>query len=125
MSMRISERLAGAGLLCLMLVACDGAATTPAASATGQGAGLADCAIGAGARWNRNCSVEREGDVLTFRHGDGGFRRFRIVRDGHGLVAADGAEKAHITVVGKGQIEVAVAQDRYRLPATIADTIKP
>ena len=37
--------------------------------------------------------------------------------DGRGLVSADGSEPAKVTVVGDGLIEVAVAGDRYRLPA--------
>jgi hypothetical protein len=35
------------------------------------------------------------------------------------VVAADGAEPATVRIVEDGMIEVTVAQDRYRLPATL------
>ena len=63
---------------------------------------------------------DRGGDMLTLRHPDGGFRRLRIVRDGRGLVSADGAEEAKLAIIDKGLIEVAIGADRYRLPATVA-----
>lgn len=119
---RISETIWGdglrAGLLCLALSACG------EASVVGNGSepddGRAECAIGPEADWARDCLVERDGKLLTLRHTDGGFRRFRIVDDGHGLVPADGAEQAKVKIVGQGRIEVSVGGDRYRLPATIA-----
>lgn len=123
MSMPISERVAGIGLLCLALTACDEGAALPKgpfASRNGERDGVADCAVGGTADWHRNCSVEQDGDILTIRHADGGFRRFRIVKDGHGLVAADGAEQASVAVMGKGRIELSVGRDHYRMPATIA-----
>lgn len=125
MFMRISEILAGAGLLCLALSACDGGRDAPpdhrsSSMAKDGTGGVADCAIGKDARWNRSCPVERAGDVVTLRHPDGGFRRLRVVKDGRGLVAADGAEQAIVTVTSNDQIEVGVGEDRYRLPATIA-----
>jgi hypothetical protein len=116
MSTRISEWTVGAGLLCLALMACDGSGGTPGASPRSSGA--ADCAIGSG-DWSRSCAVERDGDLLTIRHADGGFRRFRIVKDGRGLISGDGAEQAAVTVIGQGQIEVSAGQDRYRLPASV------
>ncbi len=71
----------------------------------------------------RNCTVEQlkgpEGLLLTIRHPDGGFRRLRVTTDGRGVVAADGAEVAKVAVIGPGDIEVAVGEDRYRLPATV------
>lgn len=125
MFMRISKALAGAGLLCLALAGCDGSGGTAAdqqptfglVSSTG---GVADCAIGAAVDWSRSCPVERTGDLVTLRHPDGGFRRFHVVKDGRGLVAADGAEQATVTVTGKDQIELSVGEDRYHLPATMA-----
>lgn len=80
------------------------------------------CARG-DAPMERNCTVEqvrdRDGMVLTLRHPDGGFRRLRVATDGRGVVAADGAQPAAVTVTGPGDIEVAVGGDRYRLPATV------
>lgn len=81
------------------------------------------CALEGAADFRRDCTVERrvdeQGPVLTLRAPDGGFRRLRIVADGRGLVAADGALPAQVTVVGEHEIEVAVGSDRYRLPATL------
>ena len=67
------------------------------------------------------CAKWSVGDtgLLTLRNPNGGFHRLRIVNDGHGVVAADGAEAATVAIAGTGQIEVAIGGDRYRLPATI------
>ena len=85
--------------------------------------GQIDCAVGGDASFKRNCSVEREtanGELmLTIRHGDGGFRRFRVMKDGSGVVVADGAEPAVVQVLGASGIEVQVGADKYRLPATV------
>lgn len=82
--------------------------------------GKADCRIDGAEEWARDCLVEREGDMLTIRHADGGFRRFRVLADGRGLEAADGAEPAVVKIVGDRQIEVTAGADRYRLPAQVA-----
>ena len=47
-----------------------------------------------------------------------GFHRL-LVKPGYGVVAADGAEKAKVIIIGDGQIEVAIGGDRFRLPATV------
>jgi hypothetical protein len=59
------------------------------------------------------------GVFLTLRHPDGAFRRLQIIRDGRGVIAADGAEPAKVTPLGPAQIEVALGGARYRLPATV------
>ena len=123
MFMRISERIAGAGLLCFALAACEdnpGGSIGKAASHIG---GMADCAVGADGGWRRNCSIQRDGETLVVRHANGGFRRFLIVRDGRGLIAADGAEPVQVALVDQGQIEVSVGADRYRMPATISGAV--
>ncbi|WP_242122915.1 hypothetical protein [Sphingobium sp. Sx8-8] len=79
-----------------------------------------ECAIGPHGDWAASCPIERQGDLLTLRHADGGFRRFRIVADGRGVVPADGAEDASISIVGKGRIEIRIGEDRYRLPALLS-----
>ncbi|HKY80500.1 MAG TPA: hypothetical protein VJM09_03405 [Sphingobium sp.] len=126
MSTRISERIAGAGLICLVLAGCDeGAGTAGRASRREGDGGVADCAIGASAKWDRACPVKRSGTLLVIRHPDGGFRRFHIVKDGRGVEAADGAEPASVAIVDEARIELAVGTDRYRIPATIAADVRP
>ena len=82
-----------------------------------------ECAVGGEEDFERVCTVERragaEGLELTLHHPDGGFRRLRVTADGRGVVAADGAEAALVSVIGADRIEVAIASDRYRLPATV------
>ena len=82
-----------------------------------------ECRTGADAQFERSCTFEREegpqGVILTVRKPDGGFRRLRIVGDGRGVVAADGAEPARVNVLDDRRIEVAIGEDRFRLPATI------
>ena len=59
------------------------------------------------------------GLMLTVRHADDGrFHRLLVTRDGRGVVAADGAERAVVAIAGDG-IEVVIGGDRYRLPATV------
>jgi len=81
-----------------------------------------ECATGAAA-FARDCTVERtasaEGLILTVRRPDNGFHRLLVVKDGRGVIAADGAETAKVNVIGDGRIEVAIGGDRYRLPATV------
>jgi hypothetical protein len=90
--------------------------------------GLIECAA-KGAAFTRSCTVDRtqgdQGLVLTLRHKDGAFHRLLVTRDGRGVIAADGAEKAVVTVLDPGRIEVALAGDRYRLPATVKGAAKP
>ena len=85
--------------------------------------GLLKCAPDAAPALERRCTVDREetprGLVLTVHHPDGGFRRLLVTTDGRGVVAADGAEPAKVTVVDASEIEVAVGNDVYRLPATV------
>lgn len=70
-----------------------------------------------------DCTVETQttpaGLVLTVRRGDGGFRRLLVTHDGRGVIAADGAQPAEVKVIDRRTIEVGVADDRYRLPATV------
>lgn len=128
MSMRISDKIAGAGLICLALAGCDkdgDGAESVFGDSKPERRAFADCAIGPGAQWRRACVVEQDGPVITIRHSDGGFRRFEMLKDSRGLKAADGAEATSIAVVDDGQIEVSAGDDRYRLPATISGTARP
>ena len=82
-----------------------------------------ECRIGASASFERHCTLEQadeeRGRTLTIRKPDGGFRRLLVTRDGRGVVAADGAEPAIVTIVDDGRIDVAIGGDNFRLPATI------
>lgn len=109
------ERAAGASLLCLVLMGCGSGKT-----ALGTAPAI-ECAIGPHAVLRSDCPVERDADILTIRHADGGFRRLRIVRDGRGLISADGAEDAKVSVAAQGKIELAIGNERYRLPAAMAE----
>ena len=81
--------------------------------------GMVECAIGGSGGWARDCGIERAGKMLTLRHPDGGFRRFRVLDDGRGLEAADGAEAVKLTILDDRRIEMLAGADRYRLPAQI------
>jgi hypothetical protein len=74
-----------------------------------------------------NCTIERyrtdQGLVLTVRHLDGAFRRLAVTTDGRGIVAADGAEPARVTILDANRIEVAIGGDRYQLPATVQEQV--
>lgn len=119
-------RISSAVLLTLALAAC-GRQTTPAETIENTVArptadDRIECATGARA-FARDCTVERtqsaEGLILTVRRPDNGFHRLLVVNDGRGVIAADGAEAARVSVIGDGRIEVAIGDDRYRLPATV------
>ena len=81
------------------------------------------CAVGGASEFASHCTIERaqteDGLILTVRHPDGGFHRLRVTTDGRGVIAADGAREAKVSVVGDGAIEVAIDDARYRLPATV------
>jgi hypothetical protein len=82
-----------------------------------------ECRIGSARQFERFCTYERgrseDGPTLTLRKPDGGFRRLLVADDGRGVVSADGAEPAEVTIVGEGRIEVEIGGDTFRLPATV------
>ena len=96
------------------LSACSAAEETP------KGRGI-DCATGGSDKFLPECYVEdsRVGErrFLTVRSKSGAFRRFEMVDDGRGVVAADGADEAVAKWSAEGVLEVAVGKDRYRFPA--------
>lgn len=112
--------------LLLLIAACGQAAEK---SATLDDDGRIDCRVGADTQFTRFCSLERarteQGTLLTVRKPDGGFRRLLTTRDGRGVVAADGAEQAQVTIVADNLIEVAIAGDSFRLPARIGPVATP
>ena len=129
MSMRISS----ATLPMLALAACTEPKTDRTTLARVEAAqkairdddGRIACAQGQ-ADVTRACTVDREqtadGLILTVRHPDGAFRRLLVTKDGRGVIAADGAEQAQVTVRANDEIEVSLGGDRYRLPATVRPT---
>jgi hypothetical protein len=115
-------------ILLLILAGCGDAenATDEALAASEQKAadgGRIACAVDGAASFKRDCGVERlsgpEGATLTLRHPSGAFRRLLVSTDGRGVVSADGADPAAVTVMGEDRIEVSIAGDRYQLPATV------
>ena len=125
--MRISR-----GLVPLLLLASCGPAgpDTHGAAKTEAGAradaadeGRIACALPGASSFARQCTVDRtetrEGTVLTVHQPNGGFHRFRLVNDGRGVVAADGAEEPKVAVMGAEGIEIAIGGARYRLPARV------
>lgn len=120
--MRTSERLILLAATAV-LAGCSGSASSDRESLTGGDDSRIACALGDETEFTEQCDAERvqHGDrrELVLRHPDGGFRRFDIVTDGRGLVAADGSEEALVTPLTDGRIELSVGGDRYRIPATV------
>lgn len=83
-----------------------------------------DCRPTSADRLERICTIERttspEGRVIVVRAPDGGFRRFLIVRDGRGVIAADGAEPVAVRPGDATHIDVTAGDMVYRLPAKVA-----
>jgi hypothetical protein len=101
--------------LLLLLAACE---REPAPKAEAR----IECAVDGATAFARVCTVERSPGpevLFTIRSPSGSFRRVAATSDGRGVMAADGAEEARVTIVGKDLIEVSIGGDRYRLPATI------
>ncbi len=109
--------LAGGAAL-LLLAGCGENASDPVP----ESAAIIPCAVGGSSEFAEECIAELmvvDGErQIVVRHPDGAFRRFTVLDDGRGLAMADGADGAVIALGGSG-IEVTVAQDRYRFPATI------
>ena len=104
------------GALALVLVACQQHSAQPTTRPP-PAAALIPCGTGA-APLARTCGVELTDGIVTVRNPDGGFHRLRLA-PGRGLIAADGAAPARVTPVDADTIEVAIGDDRYRLPATV------
>lgn len=131
--MRIFSRLSSVLAATALLAACHAKPADPYAGDGANGSadpnGKIDCQPAGASGFSHVCDIERQttarGLVLTVRQPSGAFRRLLVTKDGRGVVAADGAEKAQVRVVGAGAIEVAIAGDRYRLPATVKGQPKP
>ena len=114
--MIVRARTAAGIVPLLALCACGGSKDPP------PGKPL-DCRMRGAARFEPICTVERtsspDGTVLVVRAPDGGFRRFLVVRDGRGVMAADGAEPVRVRPDGPRHIEVTAGDMNYRLPAVV------
>ena len=114
--------------LALLLASC-GAETSQPGGGAGAGDEGIECALDGAPAFERVCTVERrpgeQGLELIVRAPDGAFRRLLVTNDGRGVVAADGAVPAGVSVVSEDMIEVAVDEDRYRLPATVRAAPQP
>lgn len=115
----IPRLAAVAALFCMGLTGCKGESGKIASDAR-----RIECAVGASGGWSRTCAIEKDGDILTVRHEDGGFRRLQLIHDGRGMIAADGAESAKVAIMDRHRIELSVGNDRYRFPATIAQAAR-
>lgn len=108
-------------LVAMLLVACDADPGAQASAVDPDGETIA-CALNGAVSFDTRCGVERndqEGTLfLVVRHPDGGFRRFEVVKDGRGVITADGFEDARAKI-HDGKLELAVDRDRYRFPATV------
>ena len=111
---------AGLTLFSIVTAACNPGATS---GASAEDAARIDCRIGGSTQFERFCTLEigssDAGRTLLVRKPDGGFRRFLVTTDGRGVVAADGAEPAQVTIIADDRIEVAIGGDAFRLPATV------
>jgi hypothetical protein len=106
----------------LLLVACHKRPDDPAIVAAAH-APTIQCALAGAAAFTDDCTIEKivspAGLALVIHHSDGGFRRLTVTTDGRGVITADGAQAARVTIADPATIEVSVGQDRYRLPATV------
>jgi hypothetical protein len=115
----ISHLRATTGALVALLLANCGAGGDELAEPAPGSISIA-CAAGS-EPFQQTCFAEQadtsEGLLLTLRKPDGGFQRVRVTQDGTGVVAADGAEPAQVTLKSAQEIEVTLGDMRYRLPA--------
>lgn len=122
------RKFGGALLMLIALAGCDRAPDNgdlAEAEARGSreaaGNGRIECALEGAKLFDRTCTVEEmsgdNGAILVVGRSNVGYRRLQITTDGRGVVSADGAEAAKVTIVGDKVIEVAIGDDRYRLPA--------
>lgn len=88
--------------------------------------GRIECALEGSKLFDRTCTVEEMsgegGTIVVVGRSNVGYRRLQITTDGRGVVSADGAEPAKVSIVGENVIEVAIGNDRYRLPANTGGT---
>src|SRR3546814_17397673 len=78
------------------------------------------CAVDGAHELTQSCTLERiagpEGHVPVLHHPGGGFRRFRIVSDGPGVITADVSEHDHLALAGGTMLYLHVHKKHYPLP---------
>lgn len=122
------KRFGGALLTLIALAGCDRSPDNgDLAEAEARGSreaaedGRIECALEGAKLFDRTCTVDEmsgaDGAILVVGRANVGYRRLQITTDGRGVVSADGAEPAKVSIVGNNMIEVAIGHDRYRLPA--------
>jgi hypothetical protein len=122
------KRFGGALLTLIALTGCDRSPDNgDLAEAEARGSrdaaenGRIECALEGAKLFDRTCTVDEmsgaDGMILVVGRANVGYRRLQITTDGRGVVSADGAEPAKVSIIGNNMIEVAIGHDRYRLPA--------
>jgi hypothetical protein len=98
-----------------LLTAC-GAAQTPEPEGD-----TIDCAIGPGAQFSSDCTLEWIGVAgaqdFLIHHPDGGFRRFTLNENASGIALKDGADELEmVEPAQQGFWQFSVSGDRYLIP---------
>jgi hypothetical protein len=108
----------------LLLAACSKGVGGTAANG-GESAKSEDriaCALAGAREFVQDCTIEpahADGPpIVVIRHPDGGFRRFTVLPNGGGLVAADGAQEPKLRR-DDATIEIVLGDDRYRIPIMV------
>ncbi|MEW4466935.1 hypothetical protein AB1K62_03780 [Parasphingorhabdus sp. JC815] len=122
-------RISSISAAILLVTACGSESDTEAENAINQGldGSKIRCAVNGESQFSDSCQAERlsteNGVTLIIHHPDGGFRRFKILTDGRGIEAADGAELAKIEIVADEKILVSVGPDQYIMPARMETAV--
>jgi hypothetical protein len=75
-----------------------------------------ECAVSGAKEFAQACAIDRsDPTALILRHADGGFRRIELAEDGT-IEAADGSEVPEGKPLPDDRFELALGNDRYRLP---------
>ena len=111
MCLRISSCVLALGIL----TACEATKTPEPEGET------IDCAIGVGAEFSSDCTLEFIGEAggqeFLIHHPNGGFRRFTLTADASSVAPKDGAEELEmVEPAPQGFWQFSVSGDRYLVP---------
>lgn len=113
----MSLRIFSGALIVLAAGCASEPVTNKAAESVAAASDRIECALGEGAAFTDNCTLERAaGNMLVLRHKDGGFRKLTLDPDGT-IDTADGADGVELSPLNDGRMDVVIGSDRYRLPA--------